>query len=437
MKTAGLVSIFLFSAFLHSNGQWSYTNLSEPKSCMGSASLGTKAYFAGGQSATGYLTTVETYDVNTKLWEITGNLSAPRQFITGVVCGSQIFFAGGMDWNVTFSTVDIYDTVNGQWTVEQLSSPRFDFQAVSKGNKVLFAGGVDFPFTMFDVVDIYDVQTGEWSTDTLSQARCGLASAVVGDLAIFTGGMLESVETTDRVDIYNFSTNSWSTDTLSQARAWASASTVGDKVLIAGGLTSLEHPSDRVDIYDASTGTWDTATLFSPRASLGNAATVNGKAYFAGGGNWNYGFYEPSDVVDIYNGTNWSVDGLFESLVDHSVLGVENYLLVAGGANPEGNLISRVEIFNTLLGIIPQPKENLFFRVYPNPGSGKFHLDLLNNTHHNPLLVAIYNLQGQVVFTETLLPYDLELNVDLPAGVYLLNVNSGEHNQKEIITIQN
>jgi len=139
MRTAGFVSFFLVSAFLQAYGQWTYTNLSEPKGCMGSASTGTKAFFAGGQSETGYLTTVETYDVNTKLWETIGNLSVARQFIIGATCGGKIFFAGGMDWIVTYSTVDIYDTVTGLWTVEQLSIPRFDFGAVSQGNLVLFA----------------------------------------------------------------------------------------------------------------------------------------------------------------------------------------------------------------------------------------------------------------------------------------------------------
>jgi len=290
---------------------------------------------------------------------------------------------------------------------------------------------------MTNVVDIYNTQTGEWSLTEISEPRCGLASAVVGDLAIFAGGILESTATSNRVDIYNFTTGAWSTDSLSQARAWASATTLGNKVVIAGGVSSIDVPSARVDIYDYLTGTWDTASLFVARASSGNAATVNGKAYFAGGGNWNYGFYEPSDGVDIYDGIHWSVDGLFDALIDHSVIGVGNNLVVAGGTNLLGNFVSRVEILNTLLGIIPQPEENPFFRVYPNPSYGKFYLDMLNNSPPEPLLVIIYNLQGQVVYTQTLAPNDQELNIKLPAGVYLMNMVLREDNQKELIFIQN
>jgi hypothetical protein len=317
---------------------------------MGSTALGNKVYFAGGDNGSEFLSEVQVYDVINKTWEtLNGGLFYARIVPGGsVACGSKVFFAGGFDWVTSFSTVDIYDTVTEAWEVQFLSDDRFSIASVCHGDTVMFAGGLDSPaFVYKSVVDIYNIQTEEWSTTNLSIAREGIASAVVGNLALFAGGLNDN-GVTDRVDIYNFTTNTWSIDSLSQARTYASAVTVGTKVIIAGGNTSLYNPTKRVDIYDASTGTWSQAELSSPRSAINNGAAVGGKAYFAGGGNFaGNAFINPSDVVDIYDEASdtWSVMSLQEPRVDHSVMGVGDYLVVAGGKNNSG-MLSSVEIYH-------------------------------------------------------------------------------------------
>ncbi|MHC1777729.1 MAG: T9SS type A sorting domain-containing protein [Lentimicrobium sp.] len=356
MKTKILLSAFLLCTVWMSYGQWTYTNLTEAKSFMGSVALGNKAYFAGGGNGNNYFTTVEVYDVSTGTWGVAGNLSVARQITSGVTCGSKIFFAGGMNYstNISYTNVDIFDTITQQWTLEQLSFARFTIAAVSHNNKVLFAGGVQSGTGInTDIVDIYDTQTGLWTIAYLSQPRSGIAAAVVGDLAIFAGGLINGGQYggSNRVDIYNFTTNTWSTDSLSQARGYASAVTIGNKVIIAGGVTSVNHPTDRVDIYDASTGTWSTTALSIPKSAINNGVNVNGKAFFAGGGNFKgNGFNNPSSVVDIYDPVtgNWSVDSLMHPLVNHSVAGVGNKLVVAGGETSGGFYVSLVEIYTDL-----------------------------------------------------------------------------------------
>ena len=320
---------------------------------MGSATIGDKVWFGGGTNGTAYLSDVEVYDFSTCIWAPAGNLFEPRFFVGGSVsCGTKIFFAGGYDDDVSYNIVDIYDTLTQEWTVELLSVDRFSLAAVSHGDTVMFAGGIQMQGspTFKNTVDIYNVETGEWATPaTLSQARGGIAAAVAGDLAIFAGGWINTSGTTsNRVDIYNFSTNTWSQATLSQARAYASAVAVGSKVIIAGGITSLNNPTDRVDIYDAETGIWTQATLSVPRSFSDNGAAVAGKAYFAGGGTFfGSGFNNPSDVIDIYDeaSNTWSVMNLLEPRDEHSVLGVGDYLVVAGGKNNSGQL-SSVEIYH-------------------------------------------------------------------------------------------
>ena len=170
---------------------------------------------------------------------------------------------------------------------------------------------------------------------------------MVGDLAIFAGGSVNSYTTSNVVDIYNFTTGIWSTDTLSQARMYASATTVGDMVLIAGGCIAMNDPTNRVDIFNASDNSWSISNLSVPRSWFGNAAAVNGKAYFAGGGIFSYGFSSPSNIIDIYDETTctWSTDILFEPLHSHAVVSSGNYLVIAGGVNEANAKTALVEIF--------------------------------------------------------------------------------------------
>jgi hypothetical protein len=436
MKTT-LLSVFFIAFSLLLQGQWSYTNLSEGKEYMGSAAVGDKIYFAGGYNGFEYLTEVQSYDLSTGVWDSIGNLSVAREIITGVSCGSMIFFAGGFDWDFSYNTVDIYNTVTQGWSVAQLSVDRFSLAAVSYGSKVLFAGGVKYPsLTYISVVDIYDTLTEEWTTSNLSQAREAIAAAVVGDLAIFAGG-LSSEGTTNVVDIYNFSTSTWSTDTLSLARSHASATTVGSKVIIAGGVTGINNPTDRVDIYDASTGTWDTTTLSVPRAAINNGATVNGKAYFAGGGKFTGGgFNDPQKIIDIYDPENdtWTTDVLVEKLVKHSVLGIGNYLVVAGGRNDLGNIVSTVEIFyDPETGISSQSLEDVFFNVYPNPCNNILTL----NTSNGMIIeeVVIYSQTGHKVLRGKPINNTMDIS-KLQHGLYIIELETDQGKIREKLIVK-
>jgi hypothetical protein len=369
---------------------------------------------------------------------VIGDLSVARALPSGGSCGSMIFFAGGCNFFTfePYSNLDIYDTLTQQWFVLQLSIPRFSIATVSNENRILFAGGCLANFTCYDLVEIYDIQNGWEQPQYLSQARAAMAYAVVGDLAIFAGGVLPGFSMTDQVDIYNFTTNTWSTATLSEARGWASATAVDNKVLIAGGWTNSNNPSDRVDIYNATTGIWTTASLFAPRCSNGNAATVNGRAYFAGGGNFSSGaFYSPSNVVDIYDdpSSSWLINALSEPLTGHSVVGIGDFLVVAGGENADGNLVSNVEIFyDPQTGITTQPKEDESITIYPNPGSNNLTISAPNGVIVDD--VVIYHQSGQKVLQWKPVNNTLDIS-QLQHGMYIINLvtDQGEIREKLIV----
>jgi hypothetical protein len=420
MKKFTLLSAILLCTVWIAYGQWTSTSLSEAKWDMGSASLGSKAWFAGGYIESGSETSqVEVYDVSTGQWNIEYNLSFARGTSVGIACGSKVFFAGGTPSPI--STVDIFDTVTGTWTVESLSAPRFFPAAICYGSKVFFAGGFQpDSYNSSDIIDIYDVQTGVWTVDYLSQSRAGFAYAVVGDLAIFAGGWITLDETTNLVEIYNFTTNTWSTANLSQARGFLEGTTVNNKVVIAGGCTSMNNPSNVVDIYDASDGTWTTANLSVPRCP--RAATVNGKAYFVSGGVFDYGWHTPSNFIDIYDeaSDSWSTDVLIESRSVPSVVGVGNYLIVAGGQNDYGILTSFVEIFyDQLTDVDSQPEKNEYFRANPNPSNDRITISQPSITENTQL--SIFNISGEKVMERQLTSSETQLDISaLLQGVYFV-----------------
>jgi len=360
-KLISIAALLLCSVFI-SNGQWTYTNLSEPKAFMGVTAHGTKAYFGGGWNGNN-VSLVEIYDVVTEEWDTSYDLSVARVVPGGVTCGNLVIFAGGGNLNnwVMDTEVDIFNTQTPQWTVEHLSVARVGVAVASKDSIVIFAGGIIAqPWVTVDVVDIYNTETGEWSTTSLSESRDARAAAVVGDLALFAGGYNGEV-LSKRVDIYNFTTNTWSIDSLSVARSWMQAVSIGNKILFAGGVTSSTVASKKVDIYDATSGTWSIDSLSFPRAFTNNTAgaAACGKAFFVGGGNLNLSnlsWTTEYDVIDIYDeATNtWSIDSLSNAIIEHAVVAVEDKLIVAGGKNDSDGLVSTVSIYTCPTSCLPE-----------------------------------------------------------------------------------
>jgi hypothetical protein len=446
MKTLLLFPIFFFTV-MFSQGQWDSTFLSEITQQMGGAALGTRAYFAGGvvyQPDDITTNKVEIYDVISKEWQIS-SLSNSRKVVTGVVSGSKVFFAGGtsIDLSTCFSTVDIFDTLTQAWTVGNLLVPRFALAAESKGNIVLFAGGVNPWYNeAYDVVDIYNTETDAWTTAALSIPRSAMGSTVVGDLAMFAGGY-DLNFWYDDVDIYNFTTGTWSTASLSQARGFIAATTVGNKALFAGGIIENGVPSDVVDIYDYENDTWDTAHLSVARGfSDEHAATIDGRAYFVGGGTFDMPYWiTDSDVIDIYDEANdeWSAMTMAYPRTNHSVAAVGASLLIAGGFTivdfPYGIVHDLVEIYTDPDVGVPQVQSPKFkVQSYPNPTNGISHFTF-HISQCQWVSIRIYNAQGQevaVVLDQALPAGEHTVRWDataLPAGIYFYRTSNIDNRQ--------
>jgi N-acetylneuraminic acid mutarotase len=429
-KNLILTAIFLCTVWI-SYGQWTYTNLSEPKNAMAYGVLGDSLVLAGGFGTSGSLSDVEVYDPVTGQGFVTGsNLSVARGNVTGVVCGGKFFCAGGGVFLQTpLTTVDIFDGQTQQWSVEQLSQGRFMLSAISYNSKVFFVGGfVDYYLNGSDAVDIYDLQTQTWSIASLSEPRGGMAASVLGDLAIFAGGMIDQFTFSDRVDIYNFTTNSWSTAALSAARAFPEIAAVGSKVLIAGGITAMGVPSEVVDIYDISNTSWSTASLFMPRCLI-KASTLHNKVYFAGGATFNFSWSNYSNIIDIYNeeDESWSIDVMPVNCLNPAIAAIGNYLVIAGGENENG-VMDLVQVFYDPQTSISQlSQENEVIHVHPNPAKDKITIDFPDAETGINAQVSIYGSAGQEMIIESIINPKSEIDVSsLAPGLYFLKIENNQ-----------
>jgi hypothetical protein len=304
------------------------------------AAAGNKIFFAGGFDYSTYATTktVDIYDVSSGIWSTT-ELSEARSGVVGAGIGTKIFFGGGSVNNIYSKTVDIYDVSTNSHTTAQLSEARYFLVAAAAGNKVLFAGGVDTSHSASKTVDIYDMSSDKWTTAQLSEARFILAAGAAGNKILFAGGAA-AIGSSKTVDIYDVSTNTWSTSQLSEPRISLAGGGAGTKVFFAGGLANY-GVSKTVDVYDVLTGTWTTTTLSEARENL-TAATAGNTILFGGGntvvwpagGSGNIFDSATSKTVDIYNvsSSRWSTAHLSEARENPGAAGAGSKILFAGGS---------------------------------------------------------------------------------------------------------
>ncbi len=448
MKTKTFITALLIfiQISIYSQGTWTQTELSQYKEHMASAVLGDKVYFAGGYAVkpdfSGQFSTdkVEIYDTKTGKWTY-DKLSKGRDWLEGASAGSKVIFAGGWDdvGNIQ-KTVDIYDTLTKKWSTANLSIARRMLSPASDGKIVMFAGGMTTYAQTTTRVDIYDSQTGSWNTSELSAARLGISSAAYGDRIFFAGGLFFDTEpgsekVHDVIDIYNTKTNKWTTSKLSSPRFFMASAVVGDKVIFAGGQDEFGVPSNRVDIYDADSDLWVIDSLSVPRAfddNDHNSAVVCGKAYFVGGMTMINGNYlSDYNTIDIYDPeTNtWETDHLPYNLFGHSVAGVGNKLIVAGGMSihPQGFDIHKEVLIYDCFTSKTDGQSAIYYNLtaFPNPTSGTFTIDLPEDFNFENAVMTVYDLYGRVVTIkkgmEIIKSHDIS---DEPAGVYFINLKS-------------
>jgi hypothetical protein len=81
--------------------------------------------------------------------------------------------------------------------------------------------------------------------------------------------------------------------------------------------------------------------------------------------------------------------------------------------------------------------EPTFFRVFPNPTSGKLTIELLGIDAAKPVSIEIYSAMGEKITTAHLtgnLKYELTL-AERPAGLYFIRLVSGDYSNTQKIIL--
>lgn len=302
--------------------------LSDPRKVSVVAAVGNKIIFAGGvpvPSGPGpnFSSTVNVYDIANNSWS-TSSLSQARTGMTVATMGSKVFFAGGTGFLPSNSVgltsrVDVYDAVADTWSTLEMPHADGLLASLASGNKLVIVGG--------KYADVYDAGSKIWSTTNFGQPRYLVTANNVKGQLFFAGGVINksTLTPTSRIDIYDPATGSWSVSQLSQPK-YGMAAVLARSMIWAGGIIS-GSTSNEVEMLDPFMGTTTFSCLFQPNSfSAFSSGTLNGKAvFFVSNG-------KAKDKFDIYDplSNSWSIGVLNQTISAPMVITVNGNIYVAG-----------------------------------------------------------------------------------------------------------
>lgn len=127
-------------------------------------------------------------------------------------------------------------------------------------------------------------------------------------------------------------------------------------------------------------------------------------------------------LLDNYTGTY--------SLLDNDATTSVNFMVDPNDAMSSDRDRFEIRFSDTTLSI---DREDLDFRLYPNPSSGAFHIEL-----NNPAFAKaeIYNMLGQSVYSIELNQRKNQINTNLKSGSYILIISKGDSKKSHKLIIE-
>lgn len=302
--------------------------LNDPRKLSVAAAVGNKIIFAGGipvpvGPGPNFSATVDIYDATTNSWS-TASLSQPRSGMTVATMGTKVFFAGGTGMLPSgrvglTSRVDIYDAVANTWSTMEMPHADGLLSSLASGNKLVIVGG--------NFADIYNAGSKTWKTINFGQPRYLITATNVKGKFYFAGGVTNksTLTPTSRIDIYDPVTDSWSVSQLSKPK-YGMSGLLARNLIWAGGVVA-GNASNEVEMLDAFSFSTSFSCLFQPNSfSAFSSGSLNGKAvFFVANG-------KTKNKFDIYDPlTNiWSIGVLDQPIASPIVISVNGSMYVAG-----------------------------------------------------------------------------------------------------------
>ncbi len=311
----------------------------------------------------------ELYDPATGTWSRTGSLNAEvlDQRATLLLNGKLLITGGYAKGGGPRAVAECYQPETGSWTmVASMNTPRGDHTAtLLRDGRVLVAGGLGTNNNIHHPLsgaEIYDPASDQWTpTGPMNIARSSHKATLLPDgRVLVVGGAGDAAEPLASAELFDPATGQWTmTGPMNVARTDHKPLLLpGGKVMVLGGFNDA-GPLASVELYDPTHGKWrTTGSMIEPRQWNSVTLLASGKVLVVGGSSRCNGEYCVLATTELYDPVTekWSAAGslMTPRVIDHVALLLDGKVLVAGGYNRSGFLVSS-ELFEPEDTLAPSP----------------------------------------------------------------------------------
>lgn len=218
-----------------------------------------------------------------KEWRALPDAPTARLMMAGSVLDDEIWVAGGMREGETLSTVESYNPQSREWqTRPPLPVPLHHATATTyRGEMVVIGGATD---TIAEASNkVFAFRDGKWTElPSLQHARAASAAAVVDDKLVVVGGQNDK-QLVAQTEVFDGESWSQAADLPTPREHLAAVSDGVYLYTVGGRALSADENSAAFERFDPESGNWERLTdMPTPRGSYG-AALVDGRIVAVGG----------------------------------------------------------------------------------------------------------------------------------------------------------
>ena len=352
--------LFVVQAPAFAQGTWSEKAPMPTPRASAIATVNGVIYAIGGVTTNGApLSVVEAYDPARDTWSSKASLPYPIERAAAAEAYGIIYLVGGCADNACgalLNTVFAYDPKTDTWTQKaSIPTPRRDF-AVGVVNGIIYAmGGNQGPgYVCLSSVEAYDPTTDSWSEKApLPIGRVTLAAAVQNGTVYAIGG-----DTCNAVPNPGYLTNSSELDAYDPVgNTWVTKApmpTAGGPA--TGGISGFIYAVGEGNAptlnqaYNTFMDTWATVPPMPTGRNVPAVAVMNGTLYAIGG--FSTGPLGTNEAFTPAGAPTWTLTGSMNTPrvgATGTVL-QDGRVLVAGGTDTSGTLLSSAEIYDPATG---------------------------------------------------------------------------------------
>jgi Kelch motif/Galactose oxidase, central domain len=305
----------------------------------------------------------------------TGVLVMPRsEANANLLANGKVLIAGGRSSDGITTTAELYDPSTGLFaaTGDMVTMLAYRSSALLPGGKVLFAGGLsesDGSYIGTNTAEVYDSASATFAA-TGSFAPVGnylgnrweAAATALTDGKVLVAGGYSFPSTLSSAQLYDPVTGSFApTGNMVAPRVLHTATLLpSGKVLLAGGTDGSSSPinSSSAEIYDPGTGTFAITGAMTSYLNGRNGATAtllpDGKVLIAGGQDNAGNLLTSAELFDEGSGSFTATGNLGTArLAATASLLSDGKVLIAGGADPDDTdySIASAELYDPATGM--------------------------------------------------------------------------------------